>query len=108
MKISTLSLGLLFSMLLFAVVSCEGKSGAQLSHNIGPDSSKYIGTVQAPEFPKNMQWINTNHPLSLKKLRGKVVLLDFWTYGCINCYHIIPALEKLKEEFGNADRKSVV
>jgi thiol-disulfide isomerase/thioredoxin len=48
-----------------------------------------------------MQWVNTKHPLSLKELRGKVVLLDFWTYGCINCYHILPSLEKLKKDFSN-------
>ena len=38
-------------------------------------------------------------PLSLKALRGKVVLLDFWTYGCINCIHILPDLKKLEEQF---------
>ena len=38
-------------------------------------------------------------PLSLKALRGKVVLLDFWTYGCINCIHILPDLQKLEERF---------
>src|SRR5699024_1018692 len=68
----------------------------------GPDSTQYRGTTAAPEFPKNMEWVNTNHPLSLRELRGKVILLDFWTYGCINCYHILPGLEKLKKDFGNA------
>jgi thiol-disulfide isomerase/thioredoxin len=61
-----------------------------------------MGTTTAPEFPKNMQWVNTDRPLSLRDLRGKVVLLDFWTYGCINCYHILPGLDKLKREFGDA------
>ncbi len=37
-------------------------------------------TVRAPEFPLGLEWLNTDRPLTLKELRGKVVLLDFWTY----------------------------
>ena len=40
------------------------------------------GRVRAPDFPANLDWINTNgRALSLADLRGKIVLLDFWTYG---------------------------
>jgi thiol-disulfide isomerase/thioredoxin len=38
-------------------------------------------------------------PLSLRALRGKVVLLDFWTYGCVNCMHILPDLKRLEEKY---------
>ena len=41
----------------------------------------YEGTVRAPDFPTGLDWLNTGRPLSLKDLRGKLVLLDFWTYG---------------------------
>jgi DNA-binding beta-propeller fold protein YncE len=58
-----------------------------------------VGTVPAPEFPDGLDWLNTPQPLSIAGLRGKVVLLDFWTYGCINCIHIIPDLQRLEEEF---------
>ena len=37
--------------------------------------------VHAPDFPGNLDWINAEHPLTLADLRGKLVLLDFWTYG---------------------------
>lgn len=37
--------------------------------------------IHAPEFPTDLDWINTNAPLHLQDLRGKFVLLDFWTYG---------------------------
>jgi cytochrome oxidase Cu insertion factor (SCO1/SenC/PrrC family) len=38
--------------------------------------------VRAPEFPEHLDWINSGgRPISLAELRGKVVLLDFWTYG---------------------------
>ena len=60
-------------------------------------SSKNL--VRAPEFPAGLTWLNTDKPLSVKGLRGKVVLLDFWTYGCINCIHIIPDLKKLEAKY---------
>ena len=43
-------------------------------------ASALAGTVRAPEFPLDLEWINSR-PLSLADLRGKLVLLDFWTYG---------------------------
>jgi hypothetical protein len=36
--------------------------------------------VNAPEFAANLEWLNTSRPLSLKELRGKIVLLEFWTF----------------------------
>jgi len=59
----------------------------------------YFGKTDAPDFPQGAEWFNTDKPLSLKDLRGKLVLLDFWTSGCINCIHIIPDLKKLESEF---------
>src|SRR5688500_18000149 len=55
--------------------------------------------VRAPEISGGRGWLNTDNPLSLAALKGKVVLLDFWTYGCINCIHIIPDLKKLEEKY---------
>lgn len=59
----------------------------------------YAGTDPAPEFPSGLEWLNTAEPLTIAGLAGKVVLLDFWTYGCINCIHIIPDLKRLEAEF---------
>ncbi len=60
------------------------------------------GKQPAPPFPPGLDWINTGGgPVTIKELRGKVVLLDFWTYGCINCFHIIPDLERLQKNYGN-------
>ncbi|GAB4321260.1 MAG: thioredoxin-like domain-containing protein [Dehalococcoidia bacterium] len=66
-----------------------------------PAGGTWAGTEPAPEFPPGLTWFNVSRPLSLDDLRGKVVLLDFWTQGCINCQHIIPDLLRLEEEFGN-------
>ncbi|HXW84183.1 MAG TPA: thioredoxin-like domain-containing protein, partial [Candidatus Binataceae bacterium] len=57
------------------------------------------GTVRAPDFPPGHEWLNTAAPLTLEQLRGKVVLLDFWTYCCINCMHIIPDLKRLEAKY---------
>lgn len=50
-----------------------------------------------PEFPSGLDWFNSS-PLSFsEQLRGKLVVLDFFTYCCINCMHILPDLEHLEE-----------
>src|SRR5215212_3675646 len=57
--------------------------------------------VRAPEITGGRGWLNTDKPLSIATLKGKIVLLDFWTYGCINCIHIIPDLKKLEAKYAN-------
>jgi len=58
-------------------------------------------TTRAPEFPVGLDWVGTSGPLTLDGLRGKVVVLDFWTAGCINCLHVIPRLRQLEDRFPN-------
>lgn len=58
---------------------------------ITPDVFSDFG--QAPELTGIVNWINSP-PLSLKMLRGKVILIDFWTYSCINCLRTLPYIEK--------------
>jgi thiol-disulfide isomerase/thioredoxin len=56
--------------------------------------------VRCPEFLPGFTWINTRRPLSVAKdLRGRVAVLDFWTYCCINCMHVLPVLRRLEERF---------
>lgn len=40
---------------------------------------RFKGEVNAPDFPSGADWLNTTRPLSIRELRGRVVLLDFWT-----------------------------
>ena len=57
-------------------------------------------TLHAPELGPGLAWLNTDRPLRFaRELRGQVVLLDFWTYCCINCMHILPDLEHLEQRF---------
>ncbi len=58
-----------------------------------------IPAVKAPELDGGVAWINTGKPLKLSDLRGKIVILDFWTLCCINCMHIMPELTKLEEKY---------
>jgi len=57
-----------------------------------------IPATPAPDFVGIEEWINTQ-PLSLKALKGKVVLLDCWTYTCIFCLRTIPIMRRLKEKY---------
>jgi thiol-disulfide isomerase/thioredoxin len=64
-----------------------------------------IPAVSAPEFKDIKNW-SDNATHSIKELKGKVVLLDFWTYSCIFCLRTIPTIKKIKEKY--ADKGLVV
>ena len=57
--------------------------------------------VRAPEL-RGRRWLNTGgHELSLAQLRGKIVLLDFWTFCCVNCLHVLDELRELEERYAD-------
>jgi len=57
--------------------------------------------VRAPEL-RGRNWLNTGgKALTLRDLRGKIVLLDFWTFCCINCLHVLDELRPLEEKYGD-------
>lgn len=62
------------------------------------DAATTAAPAQAPEFAGIEHWFNSP-PLNLAGLRGKVVLIDFWAYSCINCLHAIPHVEHLYETY---------
>lgn len=55
-------------------------------------------SAAAPDFVGISGWLNSA-PLSIASLRGKVVLVDFWTYGCINCVRTLPHVTQLYEKY---------
>jgi cytochrome c biogenesis protein CcdA/thiol-disulfide isomerase/thioredoxin len=65
----------------------------------GSDGSTFAAdaarALQAPEFREIEQWLNTpgGKPVSIASLRGRVVIVDFWTYSCINCLRTLPHLK---------------
>src|SRR5580698_5575403 len=68
-----------------------------------------LSAAETPMQPNNIQrlitsqpkWLNTSRPLTPEDLQGRIILLDFWTYCCINCMHVIPDLQYLEEKFGS-------
>ncbi|NQV26702.1 MAG: redoxin domain-containing protein [Rhodopirellula sp.] len=70
---------------------------------IGPDGkpieNPFPNRFPAPSLDGGEAWLNTSGEISLKDLRGKVVLIDFWTYCCINCMHVLPDLKYLEQKY---------
>lgn len=64
-----------------------------------PGEGFFKEPVEIPDFPTGLDWINTNSKLRLSDLKGKLVLLDFWTYCCINCMHILPVLDEVEKKY---------
>jgi DNA-binding beta-propeller fold protein YncE/peroxiredoxin len=85
------------SLLLSAAAASAQQGGQQ--EGVDDVPARQQGRVRAPELEGGRGWLNTDKPLSLAALRGKVVLLDFWTYGCVNCMHVIPDLRRLEEKY---------
>jgi cytochrome c biogenesis protein CcdA/thiol-disulfide isomerase/thioredoxin len=84
-----------------AKVSQHGTPVVPASELNQPVSLQTYG--QAPDFTGTQDWFNTpgGESLSLSELRGKVVLIDFWTYTCINCIRTLPYLEAWQQRYGN-------
>jgi cytochrome c biogenesis protein CcdA/thiol-disulfide isomerase/thioredoxin len=61
-------------------------------------ASKLQDYGQAPDFKKISSWLNSK-PLTLASLRGKVVLIDFWTYSCVNCIRTLPYVKRWYETY---------
>ena len=57
--------------------------------------------VRAPELSGAGGWIGTDGPLTLRGLRGRFVLLDFWTSCCVNCLHVLDELRPLEERYAD-------
>lgn len=75
---------------------------AKPNEGVTPPENPFPGhKPKAPPLDGGIAWLNTAGPIELAKLKGKVVLLDFWTFCCINCMHILPELAKLEAEFPN-------
>lgn len=74
-----------------ALLLCGAGAGCAPGAGAAPSRS-------APEFVGTGAWFNTS-PLTMADLRGKVVLVEFWTYGCINCLHVLPELKRWHAQY---------
>ncbi|CAB3684876.1 thioredoxin [Achromobacter marplatensis] len=70
-----------------------------LAASVVPGAARAAGTpVPAPEFTGIENWLNSP-PLTLASQRGKVVLVDFWTYTCINCIRTLPYVTSWHQKY---------
>ena len=83
------------------------QNGSIVTIKLNPDQFKHIDRsqfIKAPEFDQISGYINTPDntiPLTLSSLKGKVVLVDFWTYSCINCIRTIPHLNEWNKKYAD-------
>ena len=71
----------------------------KIQKQLAPTPTPSRSSAPAPEFSEISTWLNTPEPVTLSALRGKVVLVDFWTYSCINCVRTLPYITKLYETY---------
>ncbi len=74
-----------------------GEAGSKPATDPAADPANRLRAGDA--FAGAKGWINTAEPLTLDQLKGQVVLVDFWTYCCINCIHVIPDLKFLEAKY---------
>jgi thiol-disulfide isomerase/thioredoxin len=87
---------LLIGMLLLALTGC---SSAAPMNTTSPTSRSSLSDLgPAPELTGDT-WLNVDSPLRLSGLRGKVVLIEMWTFGCINCQHVMPSLKDWHSQY---------
>lgn len=89
----------LFILILMLLVSACTPANEPIQEAVMPDLPD-LGP--APEITNDV-WINTDEPLTLASQRGKVVLVEFWTFGCVNCRRVIPYVRDWYETYGGAD-----
>jgi DNA-binding beta-propeller fold protein YncE len=89
----------------------DAVTNVRLGGKVRPDEPPEKKKVPAPELEGGVAWLNSAGPLYIhdgynplakrQTLKGKVILLDFWTLCCINCIHIMPDLAKLEKKYTN-------
>ncbi len=82
------------------VVALATSQGSPSGHadSTSPPIKPHPRRFKAPELVGGVGWVNSK-PIELRQLRGKFVVLDFWTYCCINCLHVLPELKKLERKY---------
>ncbi|MGD9636787.1 MAG: thioredoxin-like domain-containing protein [Pirellulales bacterium] len=98
---------LLVGILGLAIVcQTNGRAAAQEAAKRSPAAANaanhpFPRRVPVPWVDTEAGWLNTTRPIKFEELRGKFVLIDFWTFCCINCIHVLPELKKLEQAYPN-------
>ena len=86
----------LIALFLFGCASRTAEAQPADSAMLKPASLPDLGP--APELTNDI-WLNVNAPLRLADLRGKVVIVEMWTFGCINCQNVMPSLKDWHDKY---------
>lgn len=104
----TLSRGNIWGPILAAAIGCQaivpvwGQSPAPNSTGVAVPVAAdhpFPRRVPVPWVDMDTGWLNTTRPIKFEELRGKFVLIDFWTFCCINCIHVLPELKQLEHAY---------
>jgi thiol-disulfide isomerase/thioredoxin len=91
----------LFGLLAFILFGCASQNSTQQQMDSAmPKLASLPDLGVAPELTNDI-WLNVAAPLRLANLRGKVVIIDMWTFGCINCQHVIPSLKDWHSKYAD-------
>ncbi|HMC12532.1 MAG TPA: thioredoxin-like domain-containing protein, partial [Pirellulaceae bacterium] len=83
----------------------DDNANADDKENRDAPENPFPRRIKAPDLDGGNGWLNAAGEITLKDLRGKVVVLDFWTFCCINCMHVLPDLAYLEKKY---DKQLVV
>ena len=83
-----------FGLLALLLFGCASQASSQSqADSTMPKLASLPDLGQAPELT-NETWLNVDSPLHIADLRGKVVIVEMWTFGCINCRNVMPSLKE--------------
>jgi len=88
----------LFALILFGCSAMQEKVQEQELETSMPKTASLPDLGLAPEL-MNETWLNVDAPLRLADLRGKVVIVEMWTFGCINCQNVMPSLKEWHSKY---------
>src|SRR3989338_7660943 len=94
----TLALLVLVVVAIIYLQSQKAFTGSSANPQLQAEKEKGSKYAKAPEFVGIEKWINSE-PLKIEQLKGKAVLVDFWTYTCINCIRTLPYLKEWDKKY---------
>jgi len=98
MKTKSIILAIVVVLVISSILFLETQKTKPDTTIVNGDNMTKNNTNLAPEFQGIKTWLNSE-PLTMNKLRGKVVLVDFWTYSCINCIRTLPYINTWYEKY---------
>lgn len=99
----------LFGLLAFLLFGCSARQNVSSDQSEAPPPTEKPAMLKAASLPDlgpapeltNDTWLNVDSPLRIADLQGKVVIIEMWTFGCINCQNVMPSLKEWHSRYAN-------